>query len=372
MDFELSDEQQALRDAGRKLLASLAPLSRTRAISESGDGFDRAAWRKGADLGWPALALDEQHGGFGQGLADLAIVSVDHGRFVLPSPFIPTVVVADALATADAKAYGRTIEALGSGDLTAAWAVAESGDSCGDAVPSSRAAEHGDGYRLSGAKALVQDAGSADVLLVDAALDGERARFLVPASADGITIRRVAALDITRELDDVGFADVLVDPDALIARGDAAVAGWARSLARTTVLLCAELVGVGERLLEMTVEYTGQRVQFGRAIGSFQAVKHKCATMRVWLQASTAATYYAAMAVEAGTADPDRAVSSAKAFVSDAITQLAGEALQLHGGIGFTWEHDLHLYLRRAKSNALLFGNAAYHRERLCRLIETA
>ena len=190
------------------------------------------------------------------------------------------------------------------------------------------------------------------------------------SDAAGIAPRREQVLDITRAYYDVEFDHVVVDPEALLASGSDAVTAITRSTQMTAVLACAELVGIGEQLLAMTIQYVTDRVQFGRVIGSFQAIKHRCATMRLWVQAATAATYYAAMTWDAQASDRERAVSVAKAYTSDAICRCAGEALQLHGGVGFTWEHDLHLYIRRARTLALLCGDATHHREQLCRSLE--
>jgi len=373
VDFELSEEQLGLRDSTRRLLTAAADIASTRRIVESGAGYDESLWRKGAELGWPALALPEELGGFGQQLVDLAVVAAEHGRVVLPSPFLPTVVTADAIAASpNASMRKEVVPPLAAGTATAAWAFAEPGRPWSTAGLSLRAGRDGDGFTLDGQKVAVQDARSAQWLLVDAVLDGKPARFVIGTDAAGLTMRRQQAFDISRELDDITLDTVRLPAGSLLSRGDEAGQAIERSLRMITVLACAELVGVAERLLAMTIEHVKVREQFGRPIGSFQAIKHKCATMRIWAQASAAATYYAAMAVDAGAEDADRAVSVAKAYAGDAVSRLAGEALQAHGGIGFTWEHDLHLYLRRAKSNELLYGDPRWHRERLCQLLEAA
>jgi alkylation response protein AidB-like acyl-CoA dehydrogenase len=373
VDFELSEEQLGLQDSTRRLLAAAANIAATRKIVESGAGFDGSLWRRGSELGWPALALPEELDGFGQQLVDLAVVAAEHGRVVLPSPFLPTVVAADAIATApNASARKEIVPQLAAGTATAAWAFAEPGQPWSMAGLGLRAGRDGDGFTLDGQKVAVQDARSARWLLLDAVLDGEPARFVIGTDAAGLTMQRQRAFDITRELDDITVDTVRLPAGSLLSRGAEAGQGIERSLRMITVLACAELVGVAEQLLTMTIEHVKVREQFGRPIGSFQAIKHKCATMRIWAQASAAATYYAAMAVDAGAADAELAVSVAKAYVGDAVSRLAGEALQAHGGIGFTWEHDLHLYLRRAKSNQLLYGDPDWHRERLCQLLEAA
>ncbi|MGV0852398.1 acyl-CoA dehydrogenase family protein [Mycolicibacterium phlei] len=370
MDFELSDEQRGLVDATRSLLASRSSVQRARALINGRDGFDAELWRLGSQLGWPALAIPEADGGLGQQPIDLALVAVELGRGLAATPFVPTVVVADALTHFAHDSKAKLLQSISEGSLVASWAFAEAGQPWSPAGVRTRAERDGDGYRLSGAKASVQDADGAEVLLVDAVLEDRPARFLVPADADGLRIARQQTLDVTRSYCDVTLSDVVVPSDAVLATGDEAQRSLGRTLRLNTVLVCAEMVGIGERLLAMTVDYVKDRVQFGRPVGSFQAVKHKCSDMRIRVQASTAATYYAAMTLER--ADAEHAVSVAKAYVSDAVSRVAGEALQLHGGIGFTWEHDLHLYLRRARVDALLSGDAREHRERLCRMAVTA
>lgn len=372
MDFELTDEQSGLVDSTRSLLARRSSASRARDLIDSDEGFDVDLWRVGTELGWPALAVAEADGGLGQQSIDLALVAVELGRGLASTPFIPTVVAADALSRSDSEQSAKVLQSICEGTLTATWAFAEFGQPWSTVGVGTTARRHGDGYLLTGSKVSVQDADAAQLLVVDALLDDEPARFLVPADADGVRIDRQHTLDVTRSYCDVTFNRAAVDATALCAAGQAARHSLDRTMQLNTVLVCAELVGIGERMLAMTVEYVKDRVQFGRPVGSFQAVKHKCADMRIWAQASAAATYYAAMALDSDHPDADHAVSVAKAYVSEAIDRVAGHALQLHGGIGFTWEHDLHLYIRRARVNALLSGDARHHRERLCQFVEAS
>ncbi|MGE2692819.1 acyl-CoA dehydrogenase family protein [Mycolicibacterium pulveris] len=372
MDFELTDVQRGLADATRSLLTSRDSVARARDLIDGGQGFDVALWRQGAQLGWPALAIAEDDGGLGQQSADLALVAVELGYGLASTPFIPVIVAADALGRSQYGEKSKLLQSISEGTLIASWAFAEHGQPWSTTGIGTVAQRHGANYVLTGAKVSVQDADSAHLLIVDALLDDAPARFVVPADAEGLQITRQRTLDVTRSYCDVTLGGVTVDAAALGDVGDDARCSMTRSIQLNTVLVCAELVGIGQRLLTMTVDYVKERVQFGRPVGSFQAVKHKCADMRIWVQASTAATYYAAMALDSDDQNIDRAVSVAKAYVSDAINRVAGEALQLHGGIGFTWEHDLHLYLRRARTNALLSGDASEHREKLCREIEAA
>ena len=370
MDFEPTAEQKGLVDSTRSLLTANASLERARDLIDGPAGFDAELWRRGVELGWPALAVPEDDGGLGQQSIDLALVAVELGRSLASTPFIPTVVAADALARCDSERKAKLLQSICEGTLIASWAHAEYGQPWGTAGVTTDARAQDGGYVLDGSKVSVPDADSAQLLIVDAVLDGAPARFLVPTDAAGVRIDRQQTLDVTRSYCDVTLAHVAVDTAALLARGAAASRSLERTMQLSTALTCGELVGIGQRLLEMTVNYVKEREQFGRPVGSFQAVKHKCADMRIWVQASTAATYFAAMALDSEHHDADRAVSIAKAYVSDAINRVAGHALQLHGGIGFTWEHDLHLYMRRARVNSVLCGDARYHRERLCATLE--
>ncbi|OBK73415.1 acyl-CoA dehydrogenase family protein [Mycobacterium sp. 1164985.4] len=367
MNFDLTDEQRGLIEVTRELLERHASVAAARALIDGPAGYDGQLWRKGAELGWPALAIPEEDGGLGQQVIEWALVAVELGRGLASTPFLPTVVVADAVTHSTVDGRADMLSALASGARTGAWAFAEMGRPWSVTGLQTTAARDGSDYVLDGAKASVQDADSAAMLVVDAVLDGRPARFLVPTDATGVKIERQHTLDVTRRFCDVVLDGVRLDRAAMLAEGAPAEESIVRSCQLAAVLTCAELVGIGERLLELTVTYVKERVQFGRAVGSFQAVKHKCADMRIWNQSCAAATYFAAMAIDSDHHDRAHAASVAKAYVSDAVNRLAGEALQLHGGIGFTWEHDLHLYLRRARVGAALYGDADHHREQLFR-----
>ena len=233
-----------------------------------------------------------------------------------------------------------------------------------------RASRDGDGWRLDGAARFVQAAHNAAVLLVVATgPDDEVRNFLVPRPSDGLSERVLTGLDLTRRFAEVRLEAVTVPGSAELPGGWAVVE---RCLSLATVLQAAEDVGAAELLFEATVDYAKKRVQFGRTIGSFQAIKHRLADLLVELEAMRAAAYYAALALGDGLDDAAEAVATAGAYVGDTFAHLCGESLQLHGGIGFTWEHDVHLFVRRAKVNQVLYGDGAWHRERLARLTETA
>lgn len=374
MDFTVSDEQRMLLESSRKLLARESPIGRVRELADQDErGYDERVWLLGAELGWAGLLIAEEYDGLGRDLVDVALIAEEHGRTVQPGPLIGNALAAVAISQSRRNdVCSEVLPLLASGRGVAAWAFAESRQPWDTDGVCAVAAEHADGFRLSGIKVAVQDADVAGWILVTAQLRGRLAQFLVDRRAAGVGVRRQRTLDITRRLDEVVFENVAVPSSALLHAGEAAEAAVAHQNRCGAVLVSADNLGVGEAVLEMTVQYAKMRVQFGRPIGSFQAVKHKCATMRMWLQASKAATYYAAMAVAAGADDAEEAASVAKAYTSSAIAALTSEALQVHGGIGFTWEHDLHLYHRRAKANQVLFGDTYLHHERLAAALETA
>jgi alkylation response protein AidB-like acyl-CoA dehydrogenase len=374
VDFTVSDEQRMLVDSSRKLLARESPISRVRELSDQGErGYDERVWQLGAELGWAGLLIAEEYDGLGRDLVDVALIAVEHGRTVQPGPLIGNALAAVAISQSGRdELCSEVLPRLASGRGVAAWAFAESRQPWDADGVRAVAAEQADGFRLGGIKTAVQDADTAGWILVTAQLGGRLAQFLVDRRAAGVGVRRQRTLDITRRLDEVVFEDVAVPSSALLHTGKQAEAAVAHQNRCGAVLVSADSIGAGEAVLQMTVEYAKTRVQFGRPIGSFQAVKHKCATMRMWLQASKAATYYAAMAVAADADDAEEAASVAKAYTSAAIAALTSEALQVHGGIGFTWEHNLHLYHRRAKANEVLFGDPYLHHERLAAALEIA
>ena len=374
MDFSLTDEQRMLVSSTRRLLERNSPIERVRHLAEKDEGrYDPAVWELGSELGWAALTVPDEHGGLGRDLVDVALIAHEHGRTVQPGPLISHALVTEAISrSARAELQSAVLPELATGEAVATWAFAEPRQPWGTEGVHTLAVHEADGYRLTGVKTAVQDAQTARWILVTARLNGNLSQFLVDRHAPGLSVRSQRTLDITRHFDAIRLDDVLVPLSAIVTpvgRSDQAVE---RQLRCGAVLICAESLGVGQTVLDMTVEYAKLRVQFGRPIGSFQAVKHKCATMRMWLQASTAATYYAAMAVASDTEDAAEAASVAKAYTGAAIANLTSEALQVHGGIGFTWEHDLHLYHRRAKANQALFGDPFAHHERLAGTVEAS
>ncbi|TDV56011.1 acyl-CoA dehydrogenase family protein [Actinophytocola oryzae] len=367
MDFELDDEQAMLRAAARDLLADHAPA---RAGSNHEKDVDAAFWRLVGRSGWPGLGLPEDRGGSVQGLVELALVAEEVGRAAARGPYLPTVLVGRALTRAgSAGPLAEALRTLATGDAWATWAFAEPGAPWSLDGIAATARTDGDQVVLDGVKTAVQDAGGARWLLVTVRHDGVPESFLVDRHAAGVTVRRQQVLDLTRSFYEVRLDGVRVPADRRLP-GDADAVP--RLLDDAAVLLAAETLGVLDRMLEMTVEYMKVRVQFDRPLGTFQAVKHACAGMAMSVHGVRAATWYAAMAVDADTEDAARAACVAASHSSAATEQVAGAALQLHGGIGFTWEHDLHLYLRRATVDGMLYGDAASHRDRLCEFVRPA
>jgi alkylation response protein AidB-like acyl-CoA dehydrogenase len=354
VDFELTEEQAALREVSRAMLAANCPPALARSLAEAGRDTDDKLWQQAAELGWIDLAVPAEYDGSGQGLAELCLVAEEIGRAAAPGAFTDSALTALVLAES-----GRPdlLPGLAGGGLKASWAH--------HGLVSSR--RDGADLVLSGRATAVQAAASADWLLVTAdSGEGKRLAIVETARAQ-VEARRT--LDETRRWYDVVFDDVHV-PAADVLTADATRTQWLADAA--AVLTAADALGLGERLLEMTVSYVKVREQFGRPLGSFQSVKHKAAGMLTTLKGARAAAYYAAMALDARAADAAAAASTAKAFTGEGVAALAGEALQTHGGIGFTWEHELHRYLRRAKTDEMLYGSAAEHYERLVALTEAA
>jgi alkylation response protein AidB-like acyl-CoA dehydrogenase len=375
LHFAYSEEQVLLRDTTRRFLRERYPVGALRARLESSDPFDPDVWRAGAELGWAAMLAPEQHDGGSitdQPLVDLAALAEELGRELYPGPLLATNVVADLLTRAGTDPQReRHLGAIARGEATAAWCMSGDGTIDTDAVAVTITEAGADGIaRLDGVARFVTGANAADVLLVTARSATGPTLALVPLPATGIGVRVMAGIDLTRRLCEVSFDRVAVAASDIIGPIGGASASIERALQVATLVQAAEVVGAGEALFERTVQYAKDRVQFGRPIGSFQALKHRMADLLIELEGARAATRYAALAMADDRDDTDEAVAVAGAYVRDAIAHLCGESLQLHGGLGFTWEHDLHLYLRRVKSEQVLYGEPWRHRERLCAITE--
>jgi alkylation response protein AidB-like acyl-CoA dehydrogenase len=377
MDFGFNADQEMLRATARKFLDNECTSEFVRARMAEEPGFTEEFWLKLAEQGWLGLVYPEQYGGAGLGFVDLTVLMEEMGRAVMPGPFISTVLLGgQAILEAGSDAQKKewlTKIAEGQARVTLAWTEPSARWDAGGVTTTAKAS--GGGFTLSGTKLFVPDAHVAQALVVVArttesknAEDGI-SLFLVPTSAKGVSITLLPTMDQTRKLSEVKLDNVSVPASALLGARDGGWAPLARVVQRATVALCAEMCGGAQKVLDMTTEYAKIRIAFGKPIGSYQGVKHKAADMLVDVENAKSLTYYAAWAVDENVPEAALAASMAKAYASDAFRKVAGAGIQLHGGIGFTWEHDLHLYFKRAKSSEFTFGDATYHREKVAQLI---
>ncbi|MBX3023423.1 acyl-CoA/acyl-ACP dehydrogenase [bacterium] len=374
MDFGLSQDQELLQQSAAEFLVAECPPTLVREVARGGDGYPRALYRKMAELGWMGLVVPEQHGGSGLGMLDLALLCEQLGRAVVPGPFFSSAVLATlAILHGGASAQRkRWLPRLASGEAVGTLALLEESDRLDAAGVAMRARKRGGTWTLSGSKLFVTDAHVADLLVVACRTGGRNEEgvtlFLVPRETPGVTVLPLPSIDVTRRTTEVRFEHVELPADAVLGSPGR---GW-RTVARVrdaaAVLLAADSLGGAQRALELAVEYSKVREQFGRVIGSFQAVKHLAAEMVSEIEPARALVWYAAYAADALPREAPRAASMAKACLSDVYSRVANRAVQIHGGIGFTWEHDLHFWFKRAKWNELAFGDATWHRERVATL----
>jgi alkylation response protein AidB-like acyl-CoA dehydrogenase len=338
---------------------------------------DDAFYNHIADLGWFGIAIPEQHGGQGMTYVDLAVLLEEMGRALVPGPFFATVCLATPLLVdaASDQLKSSLLPEIASGRRLATIAFTEaSGRADASGIELSARAE-GDAFVLAGTKRFVLDAHVADTLLVAArtSTGGDPTEgvsiFAIDAATPGVTVSQLKTMDMTRRLCDVTFENVSVGRDAVVGDVDKGWPRLERALQRANGLLAAECVGGSQKVLDMSVSYARERIQFGRPIGSFQAVKHKCADMLVDVELGRSAMYYAAWAASDEEAELALASSMAKAFCGEAYTRVASNGIHVHGGIGFTWEHDMHLYFKRAKSAEVLLGDPSFHRDLVAKLV---
>jgi alkylation response protein AidB-like acyl-CoA dehydrogenase len=375
MDFGFSEEQEMMRQSARQFLEGECAMTYVRKMMDDDTGYSEDQWKKMAELGWTGLILAEQYGGSGLNMVDLVVILEEMGRVVMPGPFYPTVIlggIAVDLGGTPAQKK-RYLPGIAAGTLKATLAqVEESGrwDAEGIMLP---AKKDGSGFVLSGTKLFVPDAHNADLLVVAARTSGKGQRgvtlFLVDAKQQGVKTTLLKTMDQTRKLCEVTLENVTLGKDAVLG---GVGKGWPlldRIIDRAKVAMCAEMCGGAQKVLEMSVDYAKVREQFGRPIGSFQAIQHKCANMMVQTESAKSATYYAAWAVANDVPEAHLAACMAKAYCSDAYRFVSAEGIQIHGGIGFTWEHDMHLYFKRAKGSEVTFGDATWNRELVAQLV---
>ncbi len=364
MYFDLTDEQQAIKSTAHDFLAARYKSERIRELAQSENGFEQSDWEEMAELGWPGLCLPEEWGGQGLGIVDLAVLFEEMGYALAPSPLLSTTLVGLALTHCGSDDQReRYLRPLAAGEKRGAPALWDAGSPGNPGAFTMEAKASSDGVVLDGEKVLAPDAATADFFLV-ASSDGKR--HLVDSAADGVTVTAEPSIDLTRRLSSVRFEGVeVVAADTMPA--DAA--DYFPVFFRICVALAAESTGIAQRTMEMAVEYAKDRQQFGRPIGAYQAVSHRCAQMLLETENARSAVYGAAWAADAEPESLPLAASMAKAYASDAGWRVPDASIQVHGGIGFTWEHDLHFFLKRGKANAAMFGTASWHRERVADLV---
>jgi alkylation response protein AidB-like acyl-CoA dehydrogenase len=377
MDIGFTEEQELLRESARRFLESECTAQFVRQRMSEPAAVTDEFWRKLADQGWFGIIYPEEESGSGLGLVDLVVLMEEMGRAVMPGPFLSTVLLGGAAITeAGAPAQRRQwLPQIVAGSAKAALAWTEPNLRWDAAGITLRAHEAGGGFRLSGTKMFVGDAHLADILVIAARTrDGSTMEdgvslFLVPKETPGLTVSVLPTIDETRKLCEVRLDNIAVPAGGLLGEIHQGWTPLSRVIARATVALAAEMCGGAQQVLDMTVAYAKIRIAFGKPIGSYQGVKHQAADMLVAIENAKSLTYYAAWAVDQGLDEAPLAVSMAKAAASDMSRKIAGTGIQLHGGIGMTWEHDLQLYFKRAKASEVAFGDATWHRERVAQLM---
>ena len=370
MKFSFTDEQEQIRTVVRRFLAEQSPTTEIRRLMATDHGWERAAWQRlSGELGLTSVHIPEAYGGQGLGFVELGIVLEEMGRALLCAPYFASVVLAaNAILNAGSEDQKQALlPGIATGETVATLAFTENNglwDSAGVALTATPA---GDGYRLSGVKSFVLDGHTADLIIVLARAPGSSGAtglsfFSVRGDAAGLDRRLLKSVDGTRKLARLTFDNVPAD---LLGEEGAAAAPFATTLDQAAVCLANEMVGGAEQLRQSALDYAMLRMQFGRPIASFQAIKHKCADMLVEVELAKSAAYCAAEAAAENDPELPALASLAKACAADAFMQTARETIQLHGGIGFTWDNDTHLWFKRAKSSEVFLGSPTYHRELL-------
>ncbi|MDE3085512.1 MAG: acyl-CoA/acyl-ACP dehydrogenase [Acidobacteriota bacterium] len=369
MNFAFSEEQEELRRAVRRFLEDKSPMTEVRRLMETTEGYDAAVWEQMANqLGLQAMTIPEEYGGAGFGYVELTVVLEEMGAALLCAPYFSTVALAAncLLSSGDESAKKDLLPGIAGGETVATLAFTEDSGRWDLEGITMEASRQGDGWVLNGQKMFVLDGHTAQLVLVAARTGAGVSLFAVEGGAAGLTRTPLATMDQTRKQARIEFAST---PARLVGEEGAAGPVLSRTLDLAAVALAAEQVGGAQRCLDMSVEYAKTRIQFGRPIGSFQAIKHKCADMLLEVESGKSAAYYAGWAAAEDSDELPVVASLAKSYCSEAYFHAAAENIQIHGGIGFTWEHDAHLYFKRAKSSELLLGDPTYHRELLAQRI---
>jgi alkylation response protein AidB-like acyl-CoA dehydrogenase len=372
MNFGFTDEQELLRAEVRKFLDQSCPMDDVRELMETERGYSPDTWKQLAELGWLGLTIPEAHGGAGLGFVDLVVLLEETGRSLFPSPLLTTTLAARVLAEAGGpEQQARFLPGLADGTRIGTLALLEASDRLSPEGIGLEGAPDADGFRLSGEKLYVPDAGNADLFLVafrTGSAPDAISLAVVEADASGVEARHSPGMDLTKRLGRLRLDDVRVGAGALLGQAGAAWPTLVRALDQGACAVTAEAVGAAQALLELTVGYAQQREQFGQPIGRFQGVKHPLADMFVDIESFRSLAYFAAWALDESPEQAPLAVSRAKAYASEAFPKIGIDCVQLHGGIGYTWEYDAQLYLKRAKWMRPMYGDAGFHYERIAQL----
>ncbi|HVV75451.1 MAG TPA: acyl-CoA dehydrogenase family protein [Mycobacteriales bacterium] len=360
----LSSDQEALRSTTARFLDDRMPVATIRGLRDEPAGYADDYWAQATALGWTALLVSEDHGGgslSGAPLTDLSLIAYEIGLRAAPGPFVPVNVVAETLSAVGTESQLEVLEQLMHGTATAAWAYGEPApnDALGTVETTIRV--DGDSLVINGAKRPVENAAHASCLLVTGRTDGGLSQVLVPAGADGMTIEELTSADLTRRFATVRFDDVRVPLDSAVGELGRADDRVTRQLHVALAMHNAETVGAMHRAFELTLSWTADRYSFGRPIASYQEIKHRMADQVTWREAAHAITDSAIAALDAGAPDAPDLIHAATAFVGDYGGEMLQDCVQIHGGIGVTFEHDLHLFLRRVTVNRATYGTPAEH-----------
>ena len=372
MNFGFTEEQEFLRSTAREFLQNECPLTRVRELMEDPAGYDPALWSKMAELGWLGLLVPEEYGGSGLTCVDLLVVLEEMGRALLPSPFFGTLQGTLALLRAGSDTQRKELlTAVAAGETVLSLAITEEAGTENATDISTSALKDGSGYRVSGTKLFVPHGQNADRIVVAARTGGEGeggiSLLLVDRAGEGVEVTPLESMDQTSRIAEVRFDGA---PGELLGAENGGWSTWQWVRDRALVALSAEAVGGAEKVLEDSVAYAKERVQFGKPIGVHQAIKHKCADMLIEVESSKSITYYAGWTAAEDLEEASLAAAMAKAYTSDAYRHCSAENIQIHGGVGFTWEYDCHLYFKRAKAIEVTYGDPTYHRERVAQLLK--
>ena len=370
MEFDLNETQKLFQRSARELFSQECPSVLVRETTEKDVPHAENIWKHLVDQGWTGLIFPEEIGGLGLGMVEMAVAFEEMGRALVPGPYLSTVPLAGtALLAAGSPAATKHLRAIADGTARATVALLEEGatwDLSSVALP---AAEAENGLTLNGKKLFVTDAGEVDLIITAAKSRAGLVLAAVNPKSPGVTINPMPSIDSLRPLYEVVFDGVVVPGADVLAEGRTAVSALENCIDVGTLALAAEMLGGMQWILDATVEYAKTRKQFGKPIGQFQAVQHHCANMLLMTESTRSAVYYAAWVVGNDPALAPLAISMAKAYASDCYREVGNLGIQVHGGIGFTWDHEIHFYYKRAKASELMFGDAIYHRERIARIV---